>query len=182
MGCPSGSGLDGYLPQFCVILCSWASKRKESPAFFQSLKVSLRQVQKLTVLICLSTEVKGLEKESMPFYPLRTPLGLCLALFTTKNFSFLMFTEQKVFPCGSGGKESACNAADLGLIPGLGRSPGEGKGYALQYSGLERVFSSSRVLPCSFIWNAFLCCLILPDFLFLFLCIPLVGCFPAMEK
>ena len=34
-------------------------------------------------------------------------------------------------------KESACNAGDLGLIPGLGRSPGEGKGYPLQYSGLE---------------------------------------------
>ena len=33
--------------------------------------------------------------------------------------------------------ESACNAGDLGLIPGLGRSPGEGKGYPLQYSGLE---------------------------------------------
>ena len=43
----------------------------------------------------------------------------------------------KVFPCGSAGKESACNAGDLGLIPGLGRSPGEGKGYLLQYSGLE---------------------------------------------
>ena len=41
------------------------------------------------------------------------------------------------FPCGSGGKESICNAGDLGLIPGLGRSPGEGKGYPLQYSGLE---------------------------------------------
>ena len=41
------------------------------------------------------------------------------------------------FPCGSAGKESACNAGDLGLIPGLGRSPGEGKGYPLQYSGLE---------------------------------------------
>ena len=41
------------------------------------------------------------------------------------------------FPCGSVGKESACNAGDLGLIPGLGRSPGEGKGYSLQYSGLE---------------------------------------------
>ena len=35
------------------------------------------------------------------------------------------------------GKESACNAGDLGLIPGLGRSPGEGKDYLLQYSGLE---------------------------------------------
>ena len=41
------------------------------------------------------------------------------------------------FPCGSGGKESACNVGDLGSIPGLGRSPGEGKGYPLQYSGLE---------------------------------------------
>ena len=35
------------------------------------------------------------------------------------------------------GKESCCNAGDLGLIPGLGRSPGEGKDYPLQYSGLE---------------------------------------------
>ena len=43
----------------------------------------------------------------------------------------------KGFPCGSAGKESACNAGDLGSIPGLGRSPGEGKGYPLQYSGLE---------------------------------------------
>ena len=41
------------------------------------------------------------------------------------------------FPCGSAGKESACNAGDLGSIPGLGGSPGEGKGYQLQYSGLE---------------------------------------------
>ena len=41
------------------------------------------------------------------------------------------------FPGGSAGKESACNAGDLGLVPGLGRSPGEGKGYPLQYSGLE---------------------------------------------
>ena len=41
------------------------------------------------------------------------------------------------FPCGSAGKESTCNAGDLSLIPGLGRSPGKGKGYPLQYSGLE---------------------------------------------
>ena len=41
------------------------------------------------------------------------------------------------FPGGSVGKECTCNAGDLGLIPGLGRSPGEGKGYPLQYSGLE---------------------------------------------
>ena len=41
------------------------------------------------------------------------------------------------FPRGSAGKESACNAGDLGSIPGLGRSPGEGKSNPLQYSGLE---------------------------------------------
>ena len=41
------------------------------------------------------------------------------------------------FPGESDGRESACNAGDLGSIPRLGRSPGEGKGYPLQYSGLE---------------------------------------------
>ena len=41
------------------------------------------------------------------------------------------------FPGGSDGKESACNAGDLGLIPGLGRSPGEGVNYPLQYFCLE---------------------------------------------
>ena len=41
------------------------------------------------------------------------------------------------FLCGSAGKESACNAGDLDSIPGLKRSPGEGKGYPLPYSGLE---------------------------------------------
>ena len=41
------------------------------------------------------------------------------------------------FPHNSVGKESACNAGDLGSIPGLGRSPGEGNGNPLQYSCLE---------------------------------------------
>ena len=41
------------------------------------------------------------------------------------------------FPGGSGSKESTCSEGDLGLIPGLGRSPGEGKDYPLQHSGLE---------------------------------------------
>ena len=41
------------------------------------------------------------------------------------------------FPGGSDGKQYTCDAGDLGLIPGLGRSPGEGNGYIIQYSGLE---------------------------------------------
>ena len=46
------------------------------------------------------------------------------------------------FPCGSAGKESACNVRDLGLIPGMGSYPGEGKGYLLHYSGLENSMDS----------------------------------------
>ena len=46
------------------------------------------------------------------------------------------------FPGGSAGTESACNVGDLGLNPGLGRSPGEGKGYQPQYSGLENSMDS----------------------------------------
>ena len=54
------------------------------------------------------------------------------------------------FPWVSAGKESACNVGDLGSISGLGRSPGERKGYPLQYSGLENsmnciVMGSQRV-------------------------------------
>ena len=47
-----------------------------------------------------------------------------------------------MLPYGSAGKESAYNKGDLGLIPGLGRSPGEGKGYPLQYSDLENSMDS----------------------------------------
>ena len=49
----------------------------------------------------------------------------------------LSYPASMGFPGGSTGKESACNAGDLGSIPGLERSPGEGKGYPLQYPGLE---------------------------------------------
>ena len=43
----------------------------------------------------------------------------------------------KCFPGGSAGKEPAYNVGDLGSVPGWGRSPGEGKGYSLQFSDLE---------------------------------------------
>jgi len=65
------------------------------------------------------------------------------------------------FPGGSAGKESACNAGDLSLIPGLGRSSGEGKGYPLQYSGLENSMDcismgSQRVGLSSFHFHSFI--------------------------
>ena len=49
----------------------------------------------------------------------------------------ITFTTTQGFPDSSVGKESAFNVGELGLIPGLGISPGDGKGYLLQYSGLE---------------------------------------------
>ena len=55
----------------------------------------------------------------------------------TWEASYIHNTLYPGFPDSSVGKESACNAGDLGLIPGLGRSPGEGNNYPLQYSGLE---------------------------------------------
>ena len=57
---------------------------------------------------------------------------LALHSHTQKKWTFIEHP-----PYGSAVKESSCNAGDLGSIPGLGRSPGEGKGYPLQYSGLE---------------------------------------------
>ena len=50
--------------------------------------------------------------------------------------------NEEMQPCGSDGKEFACNAGDLGLIPGLGRSPGGGHGNPLQYSCLENPMDS----------------------------------------
>ena len=79
------------------------------------------------------------------------PLGLADAsnLWHTLSLSLLCINQRwsrvylrltqegKGFPCGSDGKESACNAGDLGSISGSGRSPGEGNGNPLQYSHLE---------------------------------------------
>ena len=53
------------------------------------------------------------------------------------NDTFVTTKEPMGFAGGSNCKESACSVGDLGLIPGLGRSPGEGNGYSPQYSGLE---------------------------------------------
>ena len=49
----------------------------------------------------------------------------------------IVYSYAIIIPCCSAGKESVCNVGDLGSIPGLGRSPEEGNGYPLQYSGLE---------------------------------------------
>jgi len=54
-----------------------------------------------------------------------------------QSINYILVYVYLGFPGGSDGKDSACNSGDPGLIPGLGRSPGEGNGNPLQYSCLE---------------------------------------------
>ena len=61
----------------------------------------------------------------------------CVSLVGIKDRNMHMYNLILGFPCGSTGKESTYSAGDVGSIPGLGKSPEEGKGYLLQYSGLE---------------------------------------------
>ena len=59
-------------------------------------------------------------------------------IYSEKTHTHIFIYEKQLgFPGGSSGKESACSAGDLGSISGLGRSPGEGNSYSLQYSWLE---------------------------------------------
>ena len=74
---------------------------------------------------------RGLEGDA----PDRQPWGWTSTDLLVKESLIALSTF--VSPCGSAGKESTCKVGDLGSIPGVGRAPGEGKGYPLQYSGLE---------------------------------------------
>ena len=65
------------------------------------------------------------------------PLPRSLSNYYLEEIIFISVHVMMDFPDGSAGIESTCNAGDLGSTPGLGRSPEEGKGYPLQYSGLE---------------------------------------------
>ena len=70
---------------------------------------------------------------------MKTPI---LMIIVSVLNSYALISLPLGFPGGSEVKASACNAADLGLIPGLGRSPGEGNGNPFQYSGLENSMES----------------------------------------
>ena len=64
-------------------------------------------------------------------------ININISLKLVRNAILEPYSTPGGFPFGSAGKESAYNVGDLSSIPGLGRSPGEGNGYSLQYSGLE---------------------------------------------
>ena len=86
-------------------------------------------------------------------HPLLVPPSIFLSIRVFSNESALWSGGQSTgasastgFPGGSTGKEPSCSVGDLGLTPGLGRSPGEGSGYPLQYSCLY-IYISASSLP-----------------------------------
>ena len=81
------------------------------------------------LFVCMALQVLFCETLSFGKHSLR--------ILNKVTAHFHLTSVSHGFPWGSAGREYACNAGDLGSIPGLGRSPGEGKGYPLQYSGLE---------------------------------------------
>ena len=97
-----------------------------------SLKLETQEIT--TKGLCLFSEEGGSQENSQQNAKLVTP-GSRTSL--SQNDSFLEEISNPSHPGGSDGKESAPNAKDPGLIPELGRSPGEGNGYLLQYSCLE---------------------------------------------
>ena len=95
---------------------------------------------KASILLCSAFFIVQL---SHSYMTTGKTIALTRWTFVGKVMSLLFNMLSRLgFPCGSAGKESTCNEGDLGLTPGLGRSLREGKGYPLQYSGLENPMGS----------------------------------------
>ena len=76
-------------------------------------------------------------------------VSACTPALSVPNSHYSVSSLDQGFPGGSDGKESACNVGDLGLIPGLGRSLGEGNGNPLQYSCLENPYEQKNLVGYS---------------------------------
>ena len=111
-----------------------------------SLFLSSRKMRWLAQIVILLSIFGGI---SIQLFMVAVPIYFSTSsvegsLFSTSSLPFVIsclfndsHSNRGAFPGGSDGKDSACNAGDLGLILGLGRSPGEGNGYPLQCSFLE---------------------------------------------
>ena len=116
--------LPGEAPACFSNLLSYTELRTSQPCWTE-MPVKAGSTQGSTLS---PAGLKG--KAVKPVIPICSSLGTCFSLL----WSIFIYLG---FPGGPVGKESACNAGDPGSIPGSGRSPGEGKGYPLQYSGLK---------------------------------------------
>ena len=133
-------------------ILAWKSPRTEEPGVVQSRSVQTVGHDLATELQCLFIPrgfppsfpltfqcisgflIRNLNSDLLGLSPFQS-LSSVIQMFKPPVNLWWHFPQG--VPCGSAGKESTCNVGDLGSIPGLGRSPGEGKGYPLQYSGLE---------------------------------------------
>ena len=104
------------------------------PGALLNLEIEPRPPTLRQILYFLSHQ--GSPKNGYSNHDEEHPLTQCKTVFES-HMGWLVLLLQVSFPGGSVGRESACNAGDLGLIPGLGRSPGEGHGISLQYPCLE---------------------------------------------
>ena len=139
--CCWGRGTQDHQKQQCLSILNRlivARKHQLSVCFYCVVNSS-------SLFVCFNCSVVGGKMNRNP-YKGGLPYELKQNLRSTKNHCRTQ--SMKGFPHRSVGKESACNAGDPSSIPGLGRSPGEGKGYPLQYSGLEipiQTMGSQRV-------------------------------------
>ena len=106
-----------------------------------TLKVLLQHHSSKAIILQCSALVVEL---SHPYVIAGKSIALTIQTVAGKSLSLLFNTLPSLlmdFSGGSAGKESACIEGDLGLILGLGRSPGEGNSYPFQYSALENSYS-----------------------------------------
>ena len=124
-----------FLPRSNCLLILWL----QSPSAVILEPKKIKSVTVCTFPLSICHEVMGLDDMIFIFWMLSFKPAFSFSSFTlTKR----VFSSSLGFPGGSAGKESICNAGDLGSIPGLGRSSGEGKGYPFQYSVLENSMDS----------------------------------------
>ena len=121
-----------FLPRSKHLLTSWL--QSPSAVILELNKIKSTTVSTVSPTIC--HEVMGIDGMILVFWMLNFKPTISLSSFTFKRL-FSSSSAIMGFPGGSEGKASACNAGDLGSIPGSGRSPGEGNGSPLQYSCLE---------------------------------------------
>ena len=113
-------------------------------------------------MTCFTRNVRHMQAVSLvASMPCEEPRSLRLikiapfvcAAWLQKSLVNYVFNHLWGFPDNSAGKESTCNAGDPGLIPGLGRSLGEGKGYPIQYFGLENSMDCIGASPTPRLWH-----------------------------
>ena len=124
--------------------CSFSIRPSSEYSVLISFKINLYAVQRTLNSLLQDHNSKASILLQLAFFMIqlshrymRYGNSVCTTIFIDMSICLDRLHMSNGFLCGSPGKDSICNAGDLGSIPGLGRSPGEGQGYSLQYPDLE---------------------------------------------